>query len=213
MLEAYQKQYRDYPVAANYPQLSMANIADTFGQAFLMFPMVASGTGMARGVELTAETHPLSRVDLTATGAYARSWYSGLDGVLRKSNYDIPLTANLTGVWRMGRSLTLSGRYTQTSGRPYTPDIMPLSLAQDRDVYDLTRINAVRSTGYHRLDFRFEQAFKVRSGLLTWHAGLENALNNKNFYSFAWQPRANGQGDAEQDQMPLFPDGGIKYSF
>src|SRR5665213_1824426 len=32
-IEAYQKRYADYPVAHNYPQLSMADIADTFGQA------------------------------------------------------------------------------------------------------------------------------------------------------------------------------------
>ncbi len=42
-LEIYQKKYFEYPVALNYPQLSMANVADTFGQAFLMFPMTGKG--------------------------------------------------------------------------------------------------------------------------------------------------------------------------
>ena len=213
MLEAYQKTYTSYPVAANYPQLSMANIADTFGQAFLMFPMVAKGTGLGRGVELTAETHPASRLDLTATMTYARTWYSGLDGVLRRGNYDIPATANMTSVWRISRSLTFSSRYTVGSGRPYTPDNMTLSKAQDRDVYDLTRVNGIRSSAYHRLDFRFEQALKIGPGLMTWHVGLENALNNKNFYSELWMPRQYPTGLAEQDQLPMFPDGGIKYSF
>jgi len=35
-VEAYRKRYMDYPGATNYPQLSLANIADTFGQAFLL---------------------------------------------------------------------------------------------------------------------------------------------------------------------------------
>jgi hypothetical protein len=38
-IETYQKRYANYPAVANYPQLSMANIVGTFGQAFLMFPM------------------------------------------------------------------------------------------------------------------------------------------------------------------------------
>jgi hypothetical protein len=213
MLELYQKRYSGYPVAANYPQLSMANIADTFGQAFLMFPMVGSGTGLGRGVELTTETHPVSALDLTATVAYARSWYAGLDNVLRRGNYDIPLSVNLTGVWRITRSLTLSSRYTVTSGRPFTPDDMALSVAQNRDVYDLTQINGVRSSAYRRLDFRFEQTRRLGNGILTWHAGLQNALNNQNFYCEQWEPRSYPAGPAQQNQMPIFPDGGIKYLF
>jgi hypothetical protein len=32
-VNAYQKLYSDYPVSVTFPQLSMANIVDTFGQA------------------------------------------------------------------------------------------------------------------------------------------------------------------------------------
>jgi hypothetical protein len=210
-LEAYQKNYSDYPVATNYPQLSLANIADTFGTAFLMFPMTAQGTGLARGVELTVQTHVTSNLNLSGTLTYARSKFAGLDGVLRPGNYDIPLQANVTGVWRMPHHFTASWRYTITSGVPYTPDNMALSSAQNRDVYDLTQVNAVRAPAYRRLDFRIEQTHKLGFGQMTWHAGLENALNNKNFYDLLWQHNIGGQ--SEQTQMPLFPDGGVKYVF
>jgi hypothetical protein len=225
-VEAYQKWYSDYPVASEYPQLSMANIADTFGQAFLMFPMVGSGTGIARGAEITAETHISSKLEITTTAAYARCWYAGLDGLLRRGNYDIPASANVTGLWSLGKGFRLSWRYNITSGRPYTPDNIPLSLAQNRDVYDLNELNEARSAAYERLDFRLEQSRKLGRGTLTWHAGLENATDHKNFYSQVWEPRpeqvfypgATAQQFpngfiAEQDQMPLFPDGGLKFSF
>jgi hypothetical protein len=91
--------------------------------------------------------------------------------------------------------------------------MLALSEAQSRDVYNLDQINGLRSTAYARLDFRVEQTRKLGRGTLTWHAGLQNALNRKNFYSYAWQPRAGNEGVAEQDQMPLFPDGGMKYAF
>ncbi len=212
-LEAYQKQYLDYPVAQDYPQLSMANIADTFGQAFLMFPMVSAGKGIARGAELTAETRLNTRLSVTFAAAYAQDWYSGLDGVLRKGNFDLPLTGNVTGLWKLGRACVLSWRYSTASGKPYTPDNMPLSIAQNRDVYDLTRINGVRANIYSRLDFRFEQSRPIRNGVMTWHMGLENALGSKNFCAQEWMPLANPAGTSEQDQMPRFPDGGVKYSF
>ena len=211
--ELYQKTYSNYPVAANFPRLSMANIADTFGQAFLMFPMVAQGTGLARGAELTIETHLTSRINFAIAAAYARSWYSGRDGRLGRGNFDIPLSANLTGTWNMGRNYVLSCRYNATSGRPYTPDNLPLSIAQNRDVYDLSAINSLRSSSYQRLDFRFEHTEKIRNGLLTWHAGLQNATNHNNFYVTLWTPRNNATAPTDQYQMPLFPDGGLKYSF
>jgi hypothetical protein len=211
-LETYNKTYADYPVAAGYPQLSLANIADTFGQAFLMFPMVAKGKGVARGAELTVQQHVTSRLDLTGTVAYSRSLYTGLDGVWRRGNFDLPLVANLSGVWKMAHGFTGSARFSTTSGKPYTPDNLALSYAQDRDVYDLSKLNSDRSPAYARLDFRIEQARQIGRGLLTWHAGLQNALDRANFYSYAWQPQGD-RGVSEQDQMPLFPDGGLKYSF
>lgn len=212
-IEAYQKRYADYPVALNYPQLSMANIADTFGQAFLMFPMTSAGTGLARGVELSVESKPASRLLVSGNVTYGRSWYSGLDGVLRKGNFDLPLVVNVEGHWNAGRGFAATVRYSGASGRPYTPDDLALSRAQDRDVYDLMSINSARSAAYSRLDFRIEHSRLFYRRTMTWHIGLENALGSENFYSNAWRPRCPKCGTLEQDQMPRFPDGGLRVSF
>lgn len=212
-IELYQKRYADYPVAFNYPQLSMANIADTFGQAFLMFPMSSKGTGLARGAEISFEVKPTSKLLLSSSVTYGRSWYSGLDGVLRKGNFDIPLVASVQGYWKMGKGTDATIRYSGASGRPYTPDDIALSTSQDRDVYDLTRINSVRSAAYSRLDFRITHSNLVYNRMVTWYIGLENALGTTNFYSNAWRPRCPKCGVLEQNQMPRFPDGGIQVSF
>jgi hypothetical protein len=215
-VEAYQKRYMDYPVAVNYPQLSLANIANTFGQAFLMFPMTSKGSGLARGVELSLDYKPFSRLSLTSAVTYSRSWYSGLDGVLRRGNFDLPLMANVAGNLRLKGTMAVSFRYSGASGKPYTPDNLLLSRAQNRDVYDLSKINAMRAAAYSRLDFRLEQSYRIRRGVFTWHVGLENALGASNFYSYEWRPRLKGHKDAgvlAQEQMPRFPDGGFKFSF
>ncbi|HMF63145.1 MAG TPA: hypothetical protein VK608_03575, partial [Edaphobacter sp.] len=117
---------------------------------------------------------------------------------------------------RLKGTMALSFRYSGASGKPYTPDNLVLSLAQNRDVYDLSKINAVRAAAYSRLDFRLEQSYPIRRGVFTWHVGLQNALGTSNFYSYEWRPRLKGHKDAgalAQEQMPRFPDGGVKFSF
>jgi hypothetical protein len=212
-IEGYRKHYFDYPVALNYPQLSLANVADTFGQAFLLFPMVSKGRGVANGAEVSLHYKASARLTLATAVTYSRSWYSGLDGVLRRGNYDLPLVANISGNCDLGKSSIVSFRYSGTSGKPYTPDDLALSDAQERDVYDLSQINAVRAPAYKRLDLRFEHSRPVSRGVMTWHVGLENALGTSNFYSNQWRPRAGDLGVLTQDQMPRFPDGGVKYSY
>jgi hypothetical protein len=212
-IEAYQKNYLNYPVAVNYPQLSLANIADTFGQAFLMFPMASQGAGLSRGVELSFDYKPASRLTLSSAITSSRSWYSGLDGVLRRGNFDLPVVANIAGNMRAGRGFQLSFRFSGASGKPYTPDNLPLGLAQNRDVYDLAKVNGIRAAVYRRLDFRLEESHVLSKGIFTWHIGLNNALGTSNFYSNEWRPRAGNNGVLAQNQMPRFPDVGVKYSF
>lgn len=212
-VEAYQKRYSDYPVATNYPQLSMANITNTFGQAFLMFPMASKGKGLVRGVELGFDYKLSSRFTLVSAVTYSRSWYSGLDGVLLRGSFDLPFVANIASNLRLGRTLVMSSRYSVASGKPYTPDNLRLSTLQNRDVYDLSKVNAVRAPIYSRLDFRLQQSHPIKRGTLTWHVGLQNALGTSNFYSYEWRPRANGAGVLAQEQMPRFPDGGFQYVF
>jgi hypothetical protein len=209
-VEAYQKNYTHYPVALNFPQLTMANIADTFGQAFLLFPMTSQGLGVARGVELSVDVKPTSRLTLSLASSYMRSWYSGLDGVLRKGNFDLPVVANVAANARLGRGFTASARYSGATGKPYTPDNLALSTAQDRDVYDLTAINSVRAAMYSRLDFRTEYTRPFGRARMVLHVGLDNALGASNFYSNEWRVRDGGQGTLEQKQMPRFPDGGVR---
>jgi hypothetical protein len=215
----YRKLYFAYPVPLAQPELSMANVADTFGQSALLFPLVSAGHGRTEGAELNLESHVGSRLHLNASAAYARAWYSGLDGVLRRGNYDIPFTATVSSLYRLGKGYSLSSRYSGASGRPYTPDNQVASVAQDRDVYDLSRINLDRSNPYGRLDLRIEQTRKFRTGTLVWNVGLLNVLGQKNFYAYLWQPLsgtgtgAHAPTAGEQDQTPRFPEGSLKYTF
>src|ERR1700751_22051 len=95
-------------------------MVDTFGQQFVWLPMNSAGRGITRGIELSVEkrfVHFFTQANL----AYARSRFSGTDGVLRPGNFDLPWIFNAAGVYRPGRRYEVSYRYEFTSGRPYTP--------------------------------------------------------------------------------------------
>lgn len=221
-VEGYQKVYRNYPVASEYPTLSLANMVDTLGQEFLWLPMVSRGGGQAAGIELSIAEHPSAHLSLVGNLAYARSRFSGLDGVLRPGNFDYPVIANLAGEYWLGPRYEVSFRYEYSSGRPYTPFLMDASAEQNRPIYDLKHVNSKRGPYYSRLDFLVKRNFMVSGRILTVYGGLQNALDRQNFLVYAWRPRVGYSGNcvpspeaciSAQTQMGIFPNFGVRYRF
>jgi hypothetical protein len=221
-LEAYQKNYRDYPVSSQYPSLSLANMVDDLGQQILWLPLVSQGTGLARGVELAASGRIGPHFTALANLAYARSEYGGTDGILRPGNYDYPLIFNTSGTYRTGGRYELSWRYTGTSGKPYTPFLLEQSWQQNRPIYNVAEINALRGPAYARLDFEADRSFVVGRRRLVAYLGLDNATNHQNLLGYYWMPRLAAYGGCNGnpqncvtavDGLPLYPDGGVRYKF
>ena len=221
-LEAFRKDYNDYPVSSEYPTLSLANMVDTLGQEFIWLPMVSDGAGRASGIEVSAQSHIRSHFFLMENIALARDKFSGLDGVLRPGNFEYPLVVNAAGSYRSGKHYEVSYRYEYSTGRPYTPFLVSASVAQNRPVYDMSQVNALRGPAYSRLDFSVTRNFYIGERTLAVYGGLENALDRQNFLGYAWTPRINiywpctaNPTDCvtEVTQMGLFPNFGARFSF
>jgi hypothetical protein len=221
-IEAYQKTYRSYPVSTEYPSLSLANMVDTLGQEFIWIPLSSAGNGLTRGVELFGQFHIGSNFFAQANAAYSQSRFSGLDTIMRRGNFDYPFVLNTAARYRFARQYEITGRYECTSGRPYTPFDLAESATQNRPIYDLSMVNALRGPFYSRLDFQMNRFFTLGSHRLVLYGGLENALDRENLLGYAWMPRANLYGDCKhepakcvsaQDQMGRFPNIGARYVF
>ena len=221
-IEAYRKNYRDYPVSSEYPTLSLANTVDTLGALFLWMPMTSRGSGLAEGIELFGNIRAGSHLAAQANIAYARAKFAALDGILRPGNFDYPLVLNSSGSWHSARHYELSWRYEYTTGRPYTPFQMSESLRQNRPIYDLSQVNALRGPYYSRLDFEISRAFFLGTHRLIAYGGLENALNRQNFLGYFWMPREDAYWScgrnpqnclSAQHEMVRFPDFGVRYFF
>jgi hypothetical protein len=221
-IEAYEKNYRDYPVSSQYPSLSLANMVDDLGQQMLWIPLISQGTGVARGVELSATGHIGRRFTSLVNLAYARSEYAGMDRVLRPGNFDYPVVLNTSGTYRTPRRYEFSWRYSYTSGKPYTPFLLQQSMEQNRPIYNLSKINGVRGPVYSRLDYEMDRSFRVGDRRLVAYLGLDNATNHKNFLGYFWMPRIDAYWGCynnpancltEVDSFSIYPDGGLRYTF
>lgn len=208
-VEAYWKEYRDYPVALEYPSVTLANIGDTFDVRESLFPLVSEGTGRSAGVELSLEKRFTGRWFVQANAAVSRTKHAGADGVLRPGSFDYPFVANLVGGYRLTDRWELAARFAYLAGRPYTPFDLEASRAQRRGIYDLDRVNGVRAEAYLRLDLRVDRVLLAGKRPLLVFAGVQNVFNRRNFANYSWDRRNNKPRFGEQ--QGLFPLVGLEW--
>ena len=221
-IEAYNKTYTAIPTSTEYPSISLHDVVDTIAQQIqqvVWLPMNSGGRGQAAGIEISDVTHIGSRTVMRGSVAYARAMFAGLDHIRRSSNYDLPWIVNFAALQRLGRGYEISARFGYSSGLPYTPFDVPDSLAQNRPIYEVSRMNALRAPYYARFDAQLNKDMMMRGLHLELYMGVNNILNRSNFLSYVWLPDRETSGWPsfspvyEIDQMPIFPNFGIRYIF
>jgi hypothetical protein len=210
-VEVYRKNYRDYAVSLDFPQLSLASIGDTFNIRSVLFPLTSAGRGRVQGIEFFVEKKFTEKWFGQANLAFSRATQAGLDGVQRSASFDYPVIFNTVGGYRFNSKWEFSARLSYLSGRPYTPFDEVLSSQQRRGIFDLDRINEVRLRDYVRLDLRLDRTFRVRDKPLLVFLGVQNSFNRRNDAFANWDRVANRPEFAEQ--QGIFPLVGLDWRF
>ncbi|MDX1984664.1 MAG: TonB-dependent receptor [Bryobacteraceae bacterium] len=210
-VEGYHKTYRNYPASIEFPEVSLANIGDTFNVSELLFPLTAAGRGRVRGLEFFVEKKFSQKFFGQANFSISRTRHAALDGVFRPGNFDYPRVFNMVGGYRLTRNWEVSLRYAYLTGRPYTPFNLAESTRQNRPIFDLARVNAERLPDYQRMDFRLDRTFQTRWGPVLLFVGLQNALGRKNVQGIQWNRRGNEA--LTEEQLGRFPLIGLDWRF
>jgi hypothetical protein len=212
-IEAYYKKYSDIPASTEYPSVDLHDMVDMLGQQFVWLPMNSGAVGKSSGIEVSDLTRIGSSLALRGSIAYSRAMFAGLDHISRPSNFDFPWIANVEGLKRFGRGYEVSSRFGYATGRPYTPYDLADSITQNRPIYDVTHMNALRVPYYGRLDAQLNKDVVIHRVHLEIYAGVNNVLDRSNFLTYVWLPRMKDASNKvdEVDQMPIFPNGGIRY--
>ncbi len=209
--EVYRKDYKDYPVSLQFPTLSLANVGDTFAVRDILFPLTSAGRGRVTGFEIFAEKKFSNKWFGQTNFSVSKVENGGLDGVLRPGSFDYQRIFNAVGGYRLSKKWELSGRFVYLGGRPFTPFDVELSTAQNRGIFDLTRVNAERLPDYVRLDVRVDRTFTVRDKPFLLFIGVQNAFNRRNVAGIGWSREERRQFQGEQ--LGIFPLIGIDWRF
>ena len=127
-VEAFYKDYKNYPTSTIRPYLVLANTGAGFSgsddnySSFGLEPLVDAGYGKARGVELSIQKK-LSDIPYYGifSFTYSKSDYTSLDGIERSGSYDQNWIINLSGGYKINEYWEVSSKFRFASGRPYTP--------------------------------------------------------------------------------------------
>lgn len=182
-LEGFWKRYSRYPVLRDDPRISLANLGADYGFVGAE-PLIPVGKGRAWGVELFGQRKLSGRV--YALGAYTLSWseFTGADGILRPSAWDVRHALDLTAGYRMGDRWEVGAKLRVLSGRPFTPFDTERSREEfpitGRGVPDWDRIGAERTPAYARLDVRAERRFEFTGWNGVVFLDLQNLTGREN---------------------------------
>ncbi len=211
-MDTYTKNYTGYPVSMEFPNLTLANVADTFTTPFIYFPMVSAGIGKNNGLEFSVETSPQRAAFIEGSFTISTTRYAALDGQLEPGSFDYPYMGTVAGGFHLGAKNFMTLRYSSHSGAPYTPLQPDLSIKQDRPVFESGPVNQDRGPMYARMDFRVERTFRAESRQIKLYAGCENILGRRNFYQYVFVPNSK-LVNYELTQMGRYPDAGIIVNF
>jgi hypothetical protein len=210
-LEAYLKHYRAYPVATEYPSLSLANLGDTFNVQEVLFPLTSGGVGRSRGVEFNVTKKDNGHWYGQMNVSLSKAQHAALDGVLRPGSFDYRAVFNLIGGRRWSPKWESSLRVAYLSGRPYTPFDGEESTRQRRGIYDLSQVNALRAPDYFRLDARVDWNGTIAGKPIILFFGIQNLTGRHNVGGYTWNRRTNSAETNEQ--VGLFPLLGFEWRF
>lgn len=209
--ELYRKNYKDYPVALQFPTLSLANLGDTFNVRDLLFPLTSAGRGRAQGVELFVEKRLTSKFYAQANLSLSSAKQAGLDGVLRPAAFDYRRIFNVTGGYRFNEKWEVASRISYLGGRPFTPFALAPSEAQRRGIFDLNQVNGDRLKDYARVDLRVDRVLTAWGKPLRVFAGAQNILGRQNIAGYIWNRRTNAV--QVNEQIGVFPLIGLDWRF
>lgn len=180
-LEAYYKQYKDYPFLLR-DSLSLANLGGDFG-VIGNEPAVPTSNGRSYGLEFLYQQRLYKGFYGIASYTFGNSAFEDKDGDFAASSWDARHIVNLTlgkqfkGNWEVG----VNWRFQ--TGLPYTPFSDESALIQNwlvngRGIPDYDRLNTLRTDASNIINFRVDKKWFFKRFTLNLYLDVQNVTGN-----------------------------------
>ncbi|HQY51774.1 MAG TPA: TonB-dependent receptor [Ignavibacteria bacterium] len=206
-VEAYYKNYSDYPVSTLRPYIILANTGGDFEQTddFGLEPLVSAGTGYSKGIELFIQKALTNDFYGTLNLSLFEAKYTALDGIERTSDFDNRYIFTLTGGYKFAESWEAGAKLRLAGGRPYTP------INPNDGTRLVSEYNTARLPDYSRLDVRVDKNWNFKKWTLVTYIDIQNILNKKNITAIDWNQYTNLI--EENESIGILPSIGINVMF
>lgn len=189
--------------------MNATNFSYLFGTSNARF--VSKGTGMNYGLDITMQKFFSKNYYFLVTGSFFNSTYKTLGGKTYSTPYNRNYTANFVGgkEFRVGKNkasvIGLNAKILIMGGNRYTPLDEVQSIAQNKYVEDLTRINQARSPLYFRFDFGVSYKVNYKKTTHTLMLDIQNIANYQNIQSQFYDEKTRSiKYLYQQGLFPLF---------
>ena len=211
-LEAYEKEYFDYPVSLTRPYIVMVNTGTEVSEAaeaytaFGLDFLQSSGTGYAHGLDLFVEKR-LSEIPFYCRLAlsYGETRFTALDGVSRPSTNDQRWRLNIGGGYLIDEHWEVTSSFRLFTGHPYTP--------YKEEKWERVRsdYNSVRVGINHSLDVRVARRWIFDTRILNAYVDIQNVYNRKQRVPPSWNSAKNLWEDPPS--IGIVPSVGVSLEF
>ncbi|HUX59906.1 MAG TPA: hypothetical protein VMV32_01230, partial [Ignavibacteriaceae bacterium] len=210
-IEAFYKNYKDYPASITRPYLVLANTGGGFGgsqdnfASFGFDPLISNGFGNARGVELSVQKKD-SKIPYYGIFSLtcSRTVFTPLNGVQSLGSYDQTWILNLSGGYIFNNEWEASFKFRFATGNPYTP-------YNSSGLQSVVNYNIERFPALHSLDIRVDKRWNLNKWALITYLDIQNIYNHRNVASISWDYRTNSLDESKS--IGILPSIGISAEF
>ncbi|PWH86726.1 TonB-dependent receptor [Brumimicrobium oceani] len=210
-LEAFYKDYRNYPVSLT-DGISAANIGTDFSTVG-NDSYASIGKGRVYGIEAYAQQKLIKNLFYIISATVYKSEFSGADGQFSSSTWDYGFVFSTTFGYKFKKNWDLGIKYRIAGGQPYTPFDLPASranyLTTGVGTLDFSQLNSERLPVFQQLDLRVDKKINFKEVSLTLFVDIQNVFLYKagRLPNYTFKRNADNTGFETTDGNPIAKDG------
>jgi hypothetical protein len=210
-VEAYYKDYRNFPVNPEQPTMFLFDQVQIYGIFWSNSILKDNGRADAKGIEITLQKKLAEDFYGLISGALSNSGYYDYFGDRHDRIYDNRFNFNLEGGYIPGSDWEFKVRWVYAGGAPYTPFNYEASKSAGVGIWDLSKTNSQRLPDYHSLNIRIDKKFYFDTSSLLVYLSVWNVYNRENIAFYYWNEVTN-EPEA-QTQWSTLPVLGVEFEF
>jgi len=210
-VEAYYKDYSNFPIDPDQPHEFLFDQIVTTGLFLNHANLIDNGTASSKGIEIMVQKKLAEDFYGLVAASVSKSRYQDMYGDTYDRIYDNQFNFTLEGGYIPNNEWEFKARWIYAGGAPYTPFDYEASYENNKGIIDTDKMNSERLPDYHSLNLRVDKRFYFSGSSLILYLSVWNAYGRENVAQYVWNEVEN-QPDV-QYQWSTLPVLGLEYKF